>query len=59
MIGWTAETVVWREFGYQNNYEPFAADDVLPGVGSIVFDRHGYLDALTGFKDRWPIAGRG
>ncbi len=52
----TADTVVWRDFGYQNDYEPFEADDVVPGVGPIVFDRQGYLDALAAFKDRWPDA---
>lgn len=53
----TADTVVWRDFGYQNDYEPFEADDVVPGVGPIVFDRQGYLHALAAFKDRWPDAG--
>ena len=53
----TADTVVWRDFAYQNDYELFDPDDVLPDVGPIVFDRQGYLDALAAFKDRWPDAG--
>jgi hypothetical protein len=53
----SADTVVWRDFGYQNDYEPFDVGDVLPSVGPIVFDRPGYLDALAAFKDRWPDAG--
>lgn len=57
MIERSADTVVWRDFGYQNGYEPFEADDVVPGVGPIVFDRQDYLDALLAFKDRWPDAG--
>ena len=52
----TPETVVWRDFGYQNDYDPFEPDPELAHVGPIVFDRQAYDDALARFRDRWPTA---
>jgi len=53
VIEQTADTVVWRDFGYQNDYEPFDLDNLLPGAGPIVFERRSYLDALAQFPSRW------
>lgn len=33
------DKVIWRDFGYQNNYEPFDQDAIFTGVGPFVFDR--------------------
>jgi len=42
--------VVWRDFGYQNDYEPFAQDAVLRGVGPFTFDRAAYSAVLSQFR---------
>jgi hypothetical protein len=51
----TADTVVWREFGYQNDYEPFDQDEVLKDVGPFVSELKAYQDVLLRFRDRWPL----
>ncbi|TDP90622.1 hypothetical protein [Labedaea rhizosphaerae] len=55
----TEDTVVWRDFGYQNDYEPFDPGDILTGVGPIVFDRQAYEDVLAQFRDRWQAEDSG
>ena len=47
------DTVVWRDFRYQTNFDRVDADDVLPDVDPIVFDRDAYLEVLTEFRGRW------
>jgi hypothetical protein len=42
--------VVWSEFGYQNNYEPFDTNAVFDGAGPLVFDRHEYSAVLERFR---------
>ena len=42
--------VVWSEFGYQNNYEPFDATAVFDGAGPFVFDRDEYSAVLDRFR---------
>ena len=44
------ETVVWRDFGYQNNYEPFDQNDLFADVGPFTFDRPAYTRALEDFR---------
>jgi hypothetical protein len=53
IIDWTETNVVWRDFGYQNDYEPFTEDDVFTGVGPFEFDRARYEAVLEQFADRW------
>ena len=38
--------ITWRDFGYENNYEPFVRADGYEGVGPFVFDRSEYQAAL-------------
>lgn len=42
-------TVVWRDFGYQNDYEPFEATDIYDGLGPFEFDRDQYNAELQRF----------
>lgn len=42
--------VVWSEFGYQNNYEPFEDSARFDGAGPFVFDRDEYSAALERFR---------
>ena len=51
--------VVWREFGYQNDYEPFDPDEVFAAVGPFVFGRREYSAVLEGFRVIALRAGRG
>lgn len=44
------DQVVWRDFGYQNNYEPFDHDAVFAGVGPFTFDRESYSAELLRFR---------
>jgi hypothetical protein len=44
------EKVVWRDFGYQNDYEPFDQAYLFAGVGPFTFDRHAYARALEEFR---------
>jgi hypothetical protein len=44
------ETVAWRDFGYQNDYEPFDQAGVFSGVGPFTFDRTSYTRVLEGFR---------
>lgn len=46
----TDETAVWRDFGYQNDYEPFDQDSVFSGVGPFTFDRTSYTRVLEEFR---------
>jgi hypothetical protein len=40
------ETVVWSDFGYQNDYEPEISRDDYEDVGPFEFDRDQYESAL-------------
>ena len=40
------DKVVWRDFGYQNDYEPFDQDAIFTGVGPFVFSRDEYSHVL-------------
>lgn len=40
------ETIVWRDFGYENNYEPGVRKEGYEGVGPFAFDRAEYERAL-------------
>lgn len=42
--------VVWREIGYQNDYEPFEESAVFAGAGPFVFDRKEYSAVLERFR---------
>ena len=44
------EKVVWRDFGYQNDYEAFDPGAVFAGVGPFAFDRDAYAAALRRFR---------
>lgn len=44
------DKVVWRDFGYQNDYEPFEQDDIFGGVGPFTFDRDAYSAVLNHFR---------
>lgn len=48
------DQVVWREFGYEDGYEPFDLQDVFSNVGPFTFDRPSYLATLQEFRARWP-----
>lgn len=47
------DLVTWRDFGYQNDYEPFEPTDVFHGVGPFVFDGVEYDAALQQFRDEF------
>jgi hypothetical protein len=50
------DTVVWRDFGYQNDYEVFDDEtDVFGRVGPFAFDRADYDTVLQQFRDQWPV----
>jgi hypothetical protein len=49
------DTVVWRDFGYQNDYEVFDETDVFERVGPFSFDRADYDAVLQQFRDQWPV----
>ena len=53
IIDRTLDTVTWRDFGYQNNYETFERTNVADGVGPFIFDRASYDAVLQQFRDRW------
>jgi hypothetical protein len=44
------DKVVWRDFGYQNNYEPIDQDAICAGLGPFVFDRDEYSRVLEQFR---------
>jgi len=44
------DRVVWRDFGYQNDYEAFDQDAVFTGVGPFTFDRDDYSAVLRRFR---------
>ncbi|TCC17255.1 hypothetical protein [Kribbella sindirgiensis] len=44
------ELVVWRDFGYQNDYEPFDQRTVFTEVGPFTFDRRSYARVLEEFR---------
>jgi hypothetical protein len=44
------DAVVWRDFGYQNDYEPFDQGAIFTGVGPFVFDRDEYSRVLEQFR---------
>jgi len=50
VIEFDAEHVVWRDFGYQNNYEPFDEDATFAGTGPFTFDRAAYTRVLEEFR---------
>ncbi|WP_375386925.1 hypothetical protein [uncultured Amnibacterium sp.] len=58
MIEHRADTVVWRDLGYENDSEPFDPDGIITEVGPIVFDRSDYLQVLTTSRDRWSSGRR-
>jgi hypothetical protein len=49
-IAWSRNSVTWRNFGYQNNYEPFTQDGVVPHIGPFTFDRAEYDVVLQQFR---------
>lgn len=44
------DKVVWRDFGYQNDYLPFDQDAIFTGVGPFMFDRDEYWRVLEQFR---------
>lgn len=46
-------SVIWRNFGYQNGYEPFEQSDTFPDLGPFTFDRAEYDAVLQQFKDEF------
>ncbi len=46
--------VYWRDFSYENGYEPFNPEDVFAGVGPFTFERGAYLATLDAFRANWP-----
>ena len=44
------DKVVWCDFGYQNDYEPFDQEAVFAGVGPFTFDRDAYSVVLAHFR---------
>jgi hypothetical protein len=44
------DQVVWRDFGYQNDYGAFDQDAVFAGVGPFTFDRDEYSAVLRHFR---------
>jgi hypothetical protein len=55
VIDRTDDKVVWRDFGYQNDYEVFDEADVFERVGPFAFDRADYDTVLEQFRDQWPV----
>lgn len=51
-VEWTADTVVWRDFGWDVNYETDEDDDDDPEfAGPLIFDRAQYETELQRFID--------
>ncbi len=48
------DRVVWRDFSYENGYEPFDPADVFPNIGPFSFERRAYLTTIQVFRDLWP-----
>jgi hypothetical protein len=48
VVDLAGDTVTWREFGYQNNYEEQVHFDKLKDVGPFAFDLREYENTLTG-----------
>jgi len=42
--------IVWRNFGYQTNYETFDHHSVYSGVGPFTFDRDSYTAVLNQYR---------
>lgn len=49
-----AETVRWRDLGYQTDDEPFDDDYLLTDMGPFEFDRVEYEAVLATFRAGWP-----
>ncbi len=43
--------VTWRNFGYQNDYEPFEQSGIFPHLGPFTFDRVEYDAVPQQFRD--------
>jgi hypothetical protein len=50
-LEWTAETVVWRDFGWDVNYDTDETDERALFAGPFVFDRAQYESELRRFVD--------
>ncbi|MBB2923470.1 hypothetical protein [Cellulomonas cellasea] len=50
-VEWTADTVVWRDFGWDVNYETEDDDDEILFAGPLVFARTQYEAELRRFVD--------
>jgi hypothetical protein len=48
IVAFTDETAVWRDFGYQNNYEAQVAGEHLKSLGPFEFDLGDYKNKLIG-----------
>jgi hypothetical protein len=46
VVDFSDQTALWREFGYQNNYEPEIHDEHLKNIGPFVFDLNDYKRKL-------------
>jgi hypothetical protein len=44
------DKVVWRDFGNQNDREPFEQYDIISGVGPFTFDRGAYTTLLSQYR---------
>jgi hypothetical protein len=49
----TATTVEWRELGWQVDYEPFDATDVIEPARGFIFDRNEYEAVLIPLRERY------
>jgi hypothetical protein len=47
VVDFSGETAVWRDFGYQNNYEPEIHGEYLRGLGPFEFDLDDYKKKLN------------
>ncbi|MGB2679410.1 MAG: hypothetical protein WAN12_20185 [Candidatus Acidiferrum sp.] len=47
LVDCDAETVTWREFGYENDYEPSVSHEKLRDLGPFVFSRDEYSRVLN------------
>jgi hypothetical protein len=48
IVAFSDETAVWRDFGYQNNYEPKIDGEHLKSLGPFEFDLTDYNQKLIG-----------
>ena len=46
VVEWVGDNVVWRDFGYENNYEEIVHTEGFEEVGPFTFDRAEYEEAI-------------